>query len=157
KLPKYGGTFIKALVSRAYIDLNRSIADLHPSMCKDEIPWPLHRSKRVTYGIGLIRYLVWPQQPVYAEPLTLGEIQHRIKHYYDPYYDVLGGTMKQLREEFGRVLHINLHAMPQLGADGSPQPDIVLGDHDGHSCARAYREVLKKTFEKHGLKVVVNN
>lgn len=157
KLAKSGGTFLKALVSRSYIDLNRSIADLHPSMCKDEIPWPLHRSKRVTYGIGLIRYLVWPQQPVYAEPLTLGEIQHRIKHYYEPYYKILGDTMKELREEFGRVLHIDLHAMPQLGADGSPQPDIVLGDHDGHSCARGYREILKKTFEKHGLKVVVNN
>ena len=157
KLPHVGGTFLKALVSRSYIDLNRSVSDLHPDMCKDEIPWPLHRSKRVNYGIGLIRYLVWPQQKVYAEPLTLGEIQHRIKHYYEPYYEALGGTMKELRAEFGRVLHINLHAMPQLGADGSPQPDIVLGDHDGHSCARAYREMLKKTFEKHGLKVVVNN
>lgn len=157
KLAQFGGTFLKALVSRAYIDLNRSISDLHPSMCSDEIPWPLHRSKRVTYGIGLIRYLVWPQQPVYAEKLTLGEIQHRIKHYYEPYYDVLGKTMKELREEFGRVLHVDLHAMPQLGADGSPQPDIVLGDHDGHSCARVYREVIKKAFEQQGLKVVINN
>lgn len=157
KVPENGGIFLKALVSRSYIDLNRAISDLHPSMCRDEIPWPLHRSKRVTYGIGLIRYLVWPQQPVYAEPLSLGEIQHRIKHYYDPYYDALGSAMKTMHEEFGRVLHVNLHAMPLLGADGSPQPDIVLGDHDGHSCARAYREIIKKTFEKHGLKVVVNN
>lgn len=156
-LPEKGGTFLKAHISRAYIDLNRSISDLHPSMCIEEIPWPLHRSKRVTYGIGLIRYLVWPQQPVYAAPLTLEQIKHRIAHYYDPYYAVLGETLKHLREEFGRVLHINLHAMPQLGADGSPQPDIVLGDHDGHSCGRVYREIIKKTFELHGLKVVVNN
>lgn len=157
KLPGLGGTFLKALVSRSYIDLNRAIGDLHPDMCSEEIPWPLHRSKRVTYGIGLIRYLVWPQQKVYAEPLTLEQIERRIEQYYDPYYDVLGRTMKNLREEFGRVLHVNLHAMPQLGADGSPQPDIVLGDHDGHSCARAYREVIKKAFENQGLKVVVNN
>ncbi len=84
-VPQNGGTFIKALVSRAYIDLNRAVADLHPDICDTTIPWPVHRSKRVMYGIGLIRHLIRPNEPVYAGPLTLDEIKHRITNYYHPY------------------------------------------------------------------------
>lgn len=157
RLPDLGGTVLKALVSRAYIDLNRAIGDIHPSICKEPIPWPVHRSKRVMYGMGLIRHLVRPNEPVYAEKLTLAEIRHRIDHYYTPYYKALGEELSATQKIFGRALHINLHAMPNIGVEGSPQPDVVLGDHDGHSCGRIYREVIKKYFESQGLKVVVNN
>ena len=152
-----GGVFLKAMVTRAYIDLNRPIGELHPNVCAQPIPWPLSRSKRVMYGIGLIRHLVRPFEPVYAAPLPLSVIEARIKHYYDPYYQVLGDELHRLRDQFGRVLHLNLHGMPNIGIEGSPMPDIVLGDHDGHSCSRAYREMIKKFFESHGLKVVINN
>ena len=157
KVTRHGGTFLRALISRAYIDLNRSVGDLHPSICSETIPWPLTRSKRVNYGIGLIRHLIRPNEPVYQTPLTLAEIEHRIRFYYEPYYDVLGQTMAQMRQDFGRVLHINLHAMPSIGADSKMMPDVVLGDHDGHSCARAYRDMTKKVFEQNGFKVVVND
>lgn len=153
----YGGTILKAVVSRAYIDLNRPIGDLPPGICDQPIPWPLSRSRRVLYGIGLIRHLVRPYEPVYANPLTLDAIQRRIRDYYDPYYAVLGQELHALRDQFGRVLHINLHAMPNVGIDGVVMPDIVLGDHDGHSCGRVYREMLRKFFEGRGLKVAINN
>lgn len=152
-----GGTFLKANISRAYIDLNRPISDLHPSLCDQPIPWPLSRSKRVMYGIGLIRHLVRPFEPVYNRMLTLEEIQNRIRDYYDPYYKVLGEELNALRAAHGRVLHINLHSMPQIGVDGIRMPDIVLGDHDGHSSGRVYREMLKSFFESHGLRVAINN
>ena len=155
-VPGLGGVFMRALVNRAYIDLNRALSDLHPDICADEIPWKLHRSRRVQYGMGLIRHLVRPHEPVYGRPLTLAEIEHRIAHYYIPYYEALEDNLHALRSRFGRVLHINLHAMPYLGFDGSPLADIVLGDHDGHSCARVYREMIKRYFESCGLKVTVN-
>lgn len=151
-----GATFLKANVSRAYIDLNRPISDLHPALCEQPIPWPLSRSKRVMYGIGLIRHLVRPFEPVYAEPLTLHAIEERIRNYYDPYYEILGSELHKLRDTHGRVLHINLHSMPNIGVDGLRMPDIVLGDHDGHSCGRVYREMLKSYFESQGLRVAIN-
>jgi N-formylglutamate deformylase len=154
---KYGATFLRALVSRAYIDLNRPIGDLHPSLCSEKIPWPLNKSKRVTHGIGLIRHLVRPEQPIYDRKLTLGEIQHRIIHYYDPYYAALENALLNAKAASGRVLHINMHGMPSIGADSKPMPDIVLGDHDGHSCGRPYRETVKNLFESYGLKVLVND
>lgn len=152
----FGGTLLKAVVSRAYIDLNRPVGDLHPSICDQPIPWPLSRSRRVMYGIGLIRHLVRPHQPVYGAPLSLDAIKARISNYYDPYYAVLGEELHGLRDRFGRVLHINLHGMPGVGVDGGAMPDIVLGDHDGHSCGRVYREMLRKFFEAQGLKVAIN-
>lgn len=155
-VPEKGGVLLRALVNRAYIDLNRSLSDLHPDLCDAPIPWPIHRSKRVQYGMGLIRNLVRPNEPVYDRLLTLDEIEHRIAHYYVPYYDTLEQQLNGLRDRFERVLHINLHAMPYLGFDGSPLADIVLGDHDGHSCARVYREMIKRYFESCGLKVTVN-
>jgi N-formylglutamate deformylase len=154
---KHGGTFLKAMVSRAYIDLNRAVGDLHPSICEVPIPWPISRSKRVMYGIGLIRHLIRLQEPVYAAPLMLADIEHRIDHYYKPYYAALENSLTTARDVCGRVLHINLHSMPNIGIDGSPLPDIVIGDHDGHSSARLYRDRVKKYFESCGLKVVVNN
>lgn len=152
-----GATFLKANVSRAYIDLNRPVSDLHPSLCEETIPWPLSRSKRVMYGIGLIRHLVRPFEPVYAQPLTLQQIEQRIAQYYTPYYDALGAELHRLRDTHGRVLHIDLHSMPHIGVDGVRMPDIVLGDHDGHSCGRIYRDMLKNFFESHGLRVVINH
>lgn len=154
---KSGGTMLRALVNRAYIDLNRAISDLHPDVCSETIPWPIHRTKRVTYGMGLIRHLVRPKENMYAAPLTLAQIQNRIMDYYDPYYRALETELKAAHHKFGRVLHINMHAMPAIGADGAPLEDIILGDHDGHSCGRPYREMVKKVFENHGLKVVVNH
>jgi N-formylglutamate deformylase len=155
--PKRGVTVLRSLVSRAYIDLNRAIGDLHPDICAEEIPWPIHKSKRVAYGMGLIRHLVRPKEKMYASPLTLAEIESRIKHYYDPYYVALERELRAAHDAHGRVLHLNLHAMPAVGADGVPLPDVILGDHDGHSCGRAWREAVKACFERHGLKVVVNH
>ena len=157
KVPQAGGTFIKALVSRAYIDLNRAVGDLHPDICDSPIPWQIHRSKRVMYGLGLIRHLIRFGEPVYDGPLPLADIKHRIQHYYHPYYEVLGQALTQAHEQFGRVLHVNIHSTPNIGVDGAPQPDIILGDHDGHSCGRIYRDTIKRYFESCGLRVVVNN
>lgn len=155
--PRHGAAVLRALTSRAYIDLNRAVSDLHPDVCAEDIPWPIHRSKRVQYGMGLIRHLVRPKENMYAAPLPLAAIEHRIKHYYEPYYAALESELKAAHQSFGRVLHVNLHAMPAIGADGAPLEDVILGDHDGHSCARMYREAVKKVFESHGLKVVVNH
>ncbi len=152
-----GGTFLQALISRAYIDLNRALSDLHPAICNEQIPWPIVKSKRVQCGMGLIRHMIRPQEPVYAAPLALQEIEQRIARVYTPYYQALQQALQQAHAAAGRVLHISLHSMPHIGFDGSPQPDIVLGDHDGHSCARAYREWLKNFFERNGLKVVINH
>lgn len=152
-----GGTFLKANISRAYIDLNRPISDLHQALCDQPIPWPLSRSKRVMYGIGLIRHLVRPFEPVYGRQLSLAEIEQRIQEYYDPYYTILGQELHDLRDAHGRVLHIDLHSMPNIGVDGLRMPDIVLGDHDGHSCGRIYRDMLKNFFESHGLRVAINH
>lgn len=153
----YGATTLKAMVSRAYIDLNRSLGDIPASLCSDPIPWPTHRSKRVLYGMGLIRHLVRPNEPVYASPLPFTAIKKRIDDYYAPYYATLGAEIAALKNAHGRVLHLDLHAMPQLGFDGARQPDIVIGDHDGHSSARVYRDMLRRFFESHGLKVMINN
>lgn len=155
-VPSVGGTFLQALISRAYIDLNRALSDLHPDVCSETIPWPLIRSKRVECGMGLIRHLVRPKETIYDPPLSLEQIRNRIATVYDPYYDTLQRALNEAHAAFGRVLHVNLHAMPSIGFDGAAQPDIVLGDHDGHSCARAYREWFKNYFERCGLKVVIN-
>lgn len=62
-----------------------------------------------------------------------------------------------MRDAHGRVLHIDLHSMPHIGVDGARMPDIVLGDHDGHSCGRIYRDMLKRFFESQGLRVAINH
>ncbi len=156
-VPQVGGVLLQSLINRAYIDVNRSLSDLHPDICADSVPWPLSRSKRTTNGIGLIRHLIGPNQPVYDRALSFAEIEHRVKTVYEPYYQILHEQLQTAHQAAGRVLHVNLHATPSIVFHGSAQPDIILGDHDGHSCARVYREWFKNTFEKKGLKVVINH
>lgn len=156
-VPHFGGSFLQCLINRAYIDVNRPLSDLHPDLCADPIPWPVQRSKRSINGIGLIRSFIKPDQPVYQHKLSLEQIMHRINHVYHPYYQQLEQMIQRAHTQFSRVLHVNLHATPSIVFKGSAQPDIILGDHDGHSCARVYREWFKNNFEKQGLKVVINH
>jgi N-formylglutamate deformylase len=151
----YGATTLCANVSRTYIDLNRALDDLDPALCGDAPPWPLHPTKRTQYGLGLIHELAKGQK-IYGAPLSAETLRQRVEHYYRPYYACLDQQLQPLQRQFGCVLHLNMHAMPSRTSDGKVLPDIVIGDLDGTSSHRIWRDTVKDLLQQAGFVVTVN-
>jgi N-formylglutamate deformylase len=153
--PLHGATSLTAEFHRSYIDLNRALDDLDPKLCSSLPDWPLKPSRRTAYGLGLIHTKA-RGQAIYDTLLDKDTIIHRVNHYYRPYYRVLDQELARLRQNFGSVLHLNMHAMPSHSHDGKPLPDIVIGDRDGTTAQRFWRDCIADLFKQAGFVVTIN-
>jgi N-formylglutamate amidohydrolase len=161
----YGAAFLAAEFPRTYIDVNRRENDIDQAIL--DRPWPtqLARDGRAHAGTGVIRRLVKPGIPLYARQLGHEEVMHRIQHYYRPYHDTLQALLDDCHYRFGRVWHINCHAMPAHTAyprstereSGEKAFDFVLGDLDGTSCIRDLRVCIRDSLTRMGYRVGIND
>ncbi|HYG89429.1 MAG TPA: N-formylglutamate amidohydrolase, partial [Azospirillum sp.] len=76
--PEHGATLLCALFPRTYIDANRAVDDIDPSLLDG--PWPgrLQPTEKSAGGLGLIRALCRPGMPLYDGRLTVAEVAARI-------------------------------------------------------------------------------
>lgn len=160
--PKHGATLLCALFPRTYIDVNRAADDIDTELLSERWPGPLTPTSRSYAGIGLIRRLVKPGQPVYNRALNVSEIRHRLDIYYHPYHAALKKLLDEAHYNFGQVWHVNCHSMPALRLPVTHgimnrQPDFVLGDRDGTSCALDFTHSLRDCLRGMGYKVAINN
>ena len=157
----HGATLIAADFPRAFIDVNRSPDDIDPKML--DAPWPgdPNPSVRSERGIGLIRRLVGPGQPIYDRPLLVAEVRARLDEHYHPYHEHLDRTLAALRRRFGRVYHVNCHSMKSVGNATTPdgptrRVDVVIGDLHGTSCRPDFSRLVVDAFAGRGYSVAVN-
>jgi len=113
KFPRWR-IFLQALVIVPIIDLNRSIGDLHPDMCTEEIPWPVasfpsrvHLRDRLDplFGVAATKSL--------CNPLTLAQFNTDQNLFTIRITRALKRD-ERMREGIRRVLACQLHAMPQF-------------------------------------------
>jgi len=162
---EYGAPLLKALFSRAYLDVNRQQFDIDPSMLQNEWPGTLQTSMRGKIGTGLIRYICRPDNPtpVYGGKLSVTHVQSRIKNYYTPYHTALEQLINQTYDEFGLCYHLNCHSMPSRSVHHGghskiyQRKDFILGDRDGTSCALDFTQFIKQTLEAMGYTVGIND
>lgn len=171
--PDHGACLLSALFPRAYLDVNRARDDIDPELLSahDLENWPypdctpMNPSNRSYAGIGLIRRLVKPGEPVYDHNLSPIEIKSRIDTYYQPYHDVLEKIIEGAHYNYGAVWHINCHSMPTAGltqgslgrANPFSTPDFVLGDRDGTTCDIDFTHAIRDFIKSLGYKVAINN
>ncbi len=160
--PALGATLIEAMFPRAYIDANRSLDDIDPTMLADPWPLPLAASRKTGQGIGLLWRIARGGAPMYDRKLTSAEVERRIDRWYRPYHAVLSAELDGLHRTFGAVWHINCHSMPAVGdanADdaGRPRKDFVLGDRDGTTCAPDFTALVAETVAGFGYSVAIND
>ena len=91
--PRYGATLIEALFPRAYIDANRSLADIDPALLADAVAGAARPSRKTEQGIGLIWRIARGGAPMYARKLTVAEVQRRIDRWYRPYHAALAAAL----------------------------------------------------------------
>ena len=156
--PDHGAPLIHALVSRAYLDLNREPYELDPAMFRDRLPDHANiRSPRVAAGLGAIARVVGDGEEIYARKLTLAEAEKRIAEVYRPYHAALATLLDQARARFGVGVLIDCHSMPSSGPGGAqPGADVVLGDRFGASCHPGLTTEVERILRQMGYRVARN-
>jgi N-formylglutamate deformylase len=159
--PEQGATLLLAEIPRVYLDLNRDADDIDAELLAEPWPGPLNPTGKTRRGLGLIRRFAQPGVPVYAEKLSVAEIQARIETIHAPYHRCLQHELAGLRAEFGFAWHIDWHSMKSVGNamtedHGQRRADFVLGDLDGTSCDADLTALASETLSGLGYRVAIN-
>ena len=148
-----GAPLLAAQFPRAFLDVNRGIAELDPAMfdhaldMKVDIPTP-----RVAAGLGVIPRIVRDGAEIYRAKLSGEDAQARLDQLYKPYHRALAGLMEETRRHFGVAVLIDCHSMPSALA----VPDMVLGDRYGAACAPVLSNRAEAAFSRARFSVARN-
>jgi len=158
----HGATLVEARFPRAYIDPNRSLADIDVDLLADAWPDPITPSRKTQQGIGLVWRLARGGTPMYARRLSSAEVRARIDRCWRPYHAMLDASIDQRHAAFGAVWHVNCHSMPAVGDALSDDPgreraDFVLGDRDGTTCEAAFTDLVAGAVRAMGYSVAIND
>ena len=159
---QHGMPMLRALASRAYLDLNREPYELDARMFQESLPGYMNPgSPRVAAGFGTVPRLVIEGQEIYRGKLAINDALERIDSYYRPYHRTLNALLNEAHAATGQVLLIDCHSMPASAVHSLRQPiptrvDMVIGDRHGVSCGRELSNEIQDFFETQGLHVVRN-
>ena len=157
--PTMGAPLLAASAPRAYIDLNRSSEELDPALIEG-VRKSAH-NPRVTSGLGVISHVVANGRTIYNGKMSLDEARGRLRDHWRPYHDRLQKLLDDTRHQFGSVILIDCHSMPHeaidsVHADGTPHPQIVLGDRFGAAADQKIVDRIEAAFAAAGLRVARN-
>ena len=98
-----GAPMLRALASRAYVDLNREPYEFDPRMFIEPLPGYMNPgSPRVAAGFGTVPRQVGEGVDIYRGRINLQNALQRIETYYKPYHRALGELLRAA------------HALPEL-------------------------------------------
>ncbi len=167
-IEKIGATFLRAEFPRSYIDTNRSEKDFSPEdleadsngICDIQFS-PSVKSK---LGIGLIWLRVPPDgEPMYAGKIHPSVLMHRVNTCHRPYHQALQRIMDKTYKQHGKFYHLNCHSMQNHASamseqpKGTGRPDFVIGDRDGTSSEKEFRDVIVSCLKSLDYDVSVND
>lgn len=145
--PAMGITMIRAKYSRWVIDLNR-----------DPESTPLYNDGRLI--TELCPTSTFAGEPIYKDHHMpdAREIQRRLETYYWPYYKKISELLKNLKDEFGKVLFWDAHSIRQYVPLIRKEvfPDLILGDNKGKTADHQLIDVTMESLQSSRLKVEHN-
>jgi N-formylglutamate deformylase len=156
QVTKFGAPFLKAVMPRAYVDLNRGPDELDPVL----ISGIVNRSKnnRISSGLGVIPRVVGHGKEIYKGKISQAEAEIRILNYWRPYHLALKKLMTETHRKFGTAILIDCHSMPTLlnysrSIELHNMPDIILGDQFGASAEKGIVDKIESIFVREGFNV----
>jgi N-formylglutamate deformylase len=158
-----GAVLLHARFPRAYLDLNRTMADIDEALLDGPWPEPLTPTEKTRRGLGLIRRYVVPGVAIYGAPLPVAEVQRRIREIHAPYHGALDTLIAEVRAARGDVWHVNWHSMKSVGnamtpdGAGAQRADFVVSDRDGASAGAELTSLVVETLRGAGFSVSVNS
>ena len=154
-----GAPLLRALISRAYLDLNREPYEFDQRMFHENLPGHMNSgSPRVAAGLGTIPKLVAEGEDIYRGKIHLDEALARIEQIYRPYHRTLTALLNECFNATGFSLLIDCHSMPAsaVKAPHMPMADIVLGDRFGSACDSEIADSVEGFLQKAGFNVLRN-
>jgi N-formylglutamate deformylase len=157
--PGHGAALLAACFPRSYVDANRAEDDLDPLLVDPGFAGKLKPSEKSRVGMGLIRRVAKPGQPLYKRRLAAADVERRLESYWRPYHAALAKLLEERAHRFGAVWFVDCHSMPSAGPAGASweRPDFVLGDRDGSSCDPAFRDLVHRALTEMGYAVKIND
>lgn len=161
--PELGAPLVRALLPRAYLDVNREPYELDPDMFDGPLPPFVNSSSaRVAAGLGTVARIVATRREIYRHKLNFADVEHRLAEFYRPYHRAVRMMINRARDKFGFCVLVDCHSMPSSGlpldADSSPQRvDVVLGDRSGLSCHPLITDVIDESLHALGYRTLRNN
>ncbi len=148
-----GAPLLAAHFPRAFLDVNRSMAELDAGMFNGALDVPVDApSPRVAAGLGVIPRIVRDGAEIYRGKLDSREADARLSELYKPYHQALAALMEETRAHFGVAVLIDCHSMPSALS----VPDIVLGDRYGASASPQLTGRAEAAFVREGFSVARN-
>ncbi len=154
-----GAALMAANFPRSFLDVNRERDELDGDMFFEPLPEDVPKpSTRVLAGLGIIPRIVATGVPIYDGRIHLSDALERINGLYVPYHEHLARKLDEMRERFGFAVLVDCHSMPGKLRffNGGQQPDFILGDQYGQSCANAFVEYVTDRLEQKGYNVALN-
>lgn len=155
----HGAPVLAARLPRAWVDLNRSPAELDPALIEGVGVKGVNQ--RIAAGLGVVPRIVSEGAAIYSGKLSLAEAEERIRAVHGPYHAQLEALLWRARSRFGTAVLFDCHSMPTEALRTAPKvrgrmPDIVLGDRFGASAARNVVAETQAAFERAGFIVARN-
>jgi N-formylglutamate deformylase len=142
-----GAPLIAARFPRAFLDANRSPAELDAAMFDGTLGVTVDSpSPRVTAGLGVIPRIVRDGAEIYRAKLKPADAEERLNRLYRPYHAALSRLVEETRALFGVAVVIDCHSMPSAAAI----PDVVFGDRYGMAAAPTVTRAAELAFEAQG-------
>ena len=166
--PSLGVAWVEAHFPRSYLDANRNVTEIDPTMLSGVWPEDLGVQdaavqSKLRLGKGLIWRMTDDGLPLYNRPLSVAEVQARIANCWQPYHAAVGRAIDAAHARHGYSIHINCHSMPAVagalatGFPGEVHPDFVLGNRDNTSSSPELLHFMQTHLQGLGYSVALNH
>ncbi|MEH6715276.1 N-formylglutamate amidohydrolase [Parasphingorhabdus flavimaris] len=153
-----GFPLIVARKPRAWLDLNRSPAEIDPEMVAGMDPSQTsHISRKVRGGLGILPRRLHGAGNLWREKWPHRHVMDRIEQDHEPYHVKIAHILAQMQSVFGGALLLDLHSMPSVFDQDRRQIGFVIGDRFGRSCDSRYAELAAVHFRRGGYHVQTNH
>jgi N-formylglutamate deformylase len=140
-LHDHGATVLATPFSRMFVDVNRRRDDFE------------RHDGHVRSRSGVVRTHTMRDVPIFARPLGIADLEHRLQTLYDPYYSTLEQLLARLRDAYG-------HAILLDGHTGSPRRmkdhQVIIGTRHEATCAPQLAAAVAAIFTRHGFEAHLN-
>lgn len=166
--PALGVAWVEAHFPRSYLDANRNVTEIDPTMLSGAWPDELGEQdaavqSKLRLGKGLIWRMTDDGLPLYNSPLSVAEVQARIANCWQPYHAAVGSAIHAAHARHGYSIHINCHSMPAVSSShatdfpGLIHADFVIGNRDNTTSRKSLVLFIQEQLTQHGYNVAINH
>jgi N-formylglutamate deformylase len=166
--PALGVAWVEAHFPRSYLDANRNITEIDPTMLSGVWPEDLGEQdaavqSKLRLGKGLIWRMTDDGFPLYKRQLSVAEVEQRIANCWQPYHVAVGNAIDAAHARHGYSIHINCHSMPAVSSShatdfpGLVHADFVIGNRDNTTSSESLVLFIQEQLAQHGYDVAINH